>query len=132
MSSDNLILTFVEYEDVQNLIDDHTMYIMYNKKNERYYIIGKRYHGVSSRRCNSYKYRFKTVNDVIDFIKLITNNDDVKWSLHLHSTSVKDYDSLNFESVNNMLDIKHELVKKDNYQFKEKYAKKLLYLLKQE
>jgi hypothetical protein len=131
MSSDNLILTFVEYEDVKNLIDDHTMYIIYNKKKEMYYFIGKRYHGVSSRRCNSYKYQFKTVNDVIDFIKLITNSISVKWSLHLHSISIKEYDSLNFELVNNMLDTKHELVKKDNYQFKEKYAKKLLHLLKQ-
>lgn len=115
---DTLVLKIEEYDSEMNTLD-HVVYILYDKKNHRYIIRGKR---MSDNSC-IYSFECEFAKDLADFLSFIISKHN-KWTYVLYN-----YDNLSNISNEITFEFLHQYDHQD-YELsgydKEKYNRKYL------
>lgn len=97
--TDCLVLKLEEVEEVSGLVDT-TLYIIYDKRNHRYLIRGKRRNQPLGKSC-TYSYECEFANNLVDFIRyLICSDNKVNEVLYNYDNLPEDPNEITFEFLN--------------------------------
>lgn len=126
---DCLVFKFEEVESVSGKIDN-TMYVIYDKKNHKYLIRGRRTRTHFYQSC-SYSYECECVHDLADFIKyLICPGNKVNEILYNYDNLPEDPNNITFDFLNEFDHIEYEISGYNNIRLKNKRLLRNLRMLR--
>jgi len=126
---DCLVFKFEEVEFDTGKIDN-TMYVIYDKKNHKYLIRGRRDMTQIYQSC-TYSYECEHVHDLADFIKyLICSNNKVNEILYNYDNFPEDPNEITFEFLNENDHMDYEISGYNNIRLKNKRLLRNLRMLR--
>jgi len=126
---DTLVLKIIEH-DVDSGRPDTRLYVLYDKKEHKYIIRGKRFETKTMASC-SYSFDCECANDLADFIEfLIEKENDISYILYNYDNLPVTSNEINFDFLYTYDDRVYEISGYDNIRLRRKELLRNLRMLR--